>query len=64
MSRYREEAKYFAGLVSSVCLALMGAGIVPHPYDKWVMGLGLVGASVSTFHMSPPSHTPPQLPKM
>jgi hypothetical protein len=50
----KEEMKFWAGFVAAVCTALMGAAVVPHPYDKLVMGLGAAAMAAATYMLTPP----------
>lgn len=49
----REDMKWWAGLLGAICLALIGAGVVPHPYDKWVVGIAAVCGAICTYQMTP-----------
>ena len=49
----KEEVKYWAGLVAAACLGLMGAAVVPHPYDKIVMGLMSVAGAIAAYNITP-----------
>lgn len=51
----KEDIKYWAALVGSTCIAILGAGVVPHPYDKWVMGISSVAGAIAAFQITPPS---------
>lgn len=55
----KEDMKFYAALLACVCGALLGIGVVPHPYDKWLMGFSAVGAAIATFNMTPPSKKAP-----
>jgi hypothetical protein len=51
----KDELRYWAGLLGSVAMAIIGAVAVPHPYDKWLMAAGAACMAMSTYQMTPPS---------
>jgi hypothetical protein len=51
----RAQIAYFAGLVASVCTALVGQGeIINEPYRHYVTIAGVIGTAVAGFLMQPP----------
>ncbi len=55
MSIDPNDLKFWAGLVAAACIALTGASVVPHPYDKVVIGLGAVAGAICTYLITPPT---------
>lgn len=49
----RDDLKYWAGLVAAVCTSVAGAVALPHPYDKWVMGVASAMMAISMYNVTP-----------
>jgi len=50
----RQDAQWWAGALAAACIGLMGAAVVPHPYDKAVMGLAAACGSFALYRVTPP----------
>lgn len=54
MNWNRAQVAYFAGLVSFVCMALVGQGeVIGEPYRHWVTVIGVVGTAIAGYLMQP-----------
>lgn len=49
----RSDLKWWAGLVAACCISLTGAVAMPHPWDKVVIGVGAVAATIAAYAITP-----------
>lgn len=57
-----ENARYWVGMLASVCVTLAGqAEVIPEPYRHWVSILGIVGTAITGYMIRrPPADLNPQ----
>lgn len=60
MSIQPGEARYWAGLVSACVTALIGVVAVPHPFDKILIGIGVVAGVIASYNITPAAKLPPK----
>lgn len=50
---FRDELKYWAGLVAASVGAVVAIGVLPDPYSKWAMAVVAAAGAIAAYNITP-----------